>query len=238
MSQDAASVPGPPEAAACTPVQAKGPVPPSTAEKKRRPAVDAKRKREEEAERQRIEAEKKARTLQASENLEAAILAAAPSAAKVLEILQREKATATLANAVNKIAMSANARASENKARVATLWPSIEKQLQAQMAFSKNLKGGRCQKQLKLEVPIVPAEAPRQWMSEYDAKNQIMVNAKGKKLMTDSPAQLRFTADVSLGKSIGWGYTSGMLSVSDGLTFTYCKVSRTLVITGKYGLGY
>lgn len=40
-----------------------------------------------------------------------------------------------------------------------------------------------------------------------------------------------------MGKGIRWGYTSGMLSVSNGLTFTYCKMSRTLVITGKYGLG-
>ena len=32
--------------------------------------------------------------------------------------------------------------------------------------------------------------------------------------------------------------TSEMLSVSNGLTFTYCKTSREFVITGRYGLGY
>ena len=64
------------------------------------------------------------------------------------------------------------------------------------------------------------------------------MNAKGKELMTDSAAQIKFTADVPLGKSVGWGYTSGMLSVSYGFTFTYCKALRQLVITGKYGLGF
>ena len=73
---------------------------------------------------------------------------------------------------------------------------------------------------------------------KYDAEGRIFSNAKGNKMLTDTPAQLKFTADVPLGKGIGWGYTSGMLSVSDGLTFTYCKASRTLVITGKYGLGF
>ena len=68
-------------------------------------------------------------------------------------------AIATLANVVTKLAISVNAHARDTRARVATLWPSIEKQLQAQMAFSKNLKSG-CQKQLKLEVPMVPEEAP------------------------------------------------------------------------------
>ena len=63
------------------------------------------------------------------------------------------------------------------------------------MAFSKNLKGGRCQKQLKLEVPMVPEEAPRQWMNEYDTQDRIIVNANGKKLLTDSAAQLKFPLD-------------------------------------------
>ena len=67
----------------------------------------------------------------------------------VLEILKGEKITATLANVVTKLAISANAHAKETNARITTLWPSIEKQLQAQMAFSKNLKHGRCQKQLQ-----------------------------------------------------------------------------------------
>lgn len=210
--------------------------PPTSAGKQPR-AAGTKRKREE-SERQREEAEKRAKARQSTEDLEAAILAAAPSAAKVLEILKGEKVTATLANAVTKLAISANAHAEETKARIATLWPSIEKQLQAQMAFSKNLKHGRCQKQLKLEVPMVPEEAPHQWAEQYNASDRIMLNAKGKKLLADTATQLKFTADVSLGKSIGWGYTSGMLSVSDGLTFTYSKASRTLVITGKYGLGF
>ena len=99
-------------------------------------------------------------------------------------------------------------------------------------------KGLRPKKALELEVPMVPEEAPRQWMHEYIQKNLNMVNAKGQQLLTDSAAQLKFTVDVRLGQGIGWGYTSGMLTVSEGLTFTYCKASRQLVITGKYGLGY
>jgi len=197
------------------------------ATKQRKPANGAKRKRAEEAEKQREEAGKKARTDGAADDLQKAILEAAPSAQKVLEILKAEKNMATLATAITKIAMSSNSFTRETDARVRQLWPSIEKQLQAQMAFSKNLRGGYCQKQLKLEVPMVPEEAPRQWLNEYDAKGCIMLNPKGKKLVTDSAAQLKFTADVPLGKGIGWGYTSGMLSVSNGLTFTYCKVART-----------
>ena len=61
----------------------------------------------------------------------------------VLEILKGEKITATLANVVTKLAISANAHAKETKARITTLWPSMQKQLQAQMALSKNLKHGR-----------------------------------------------------------------------------------------------
>ena len=52
-----------------------------------------------------------------------------------LEILKGEKITATLANVVTKLAISANAHAKETKARITTLWPSMQKQLQAQMAF-------------------------------------------------------------------------------------------------------
>ncbi|CAK0880237.1 unnamed protein product [Prorocentrum cordatum] len=104
---------------------------------------------------------------QSASSLEAASLAAAPSAVKVLEILKGERVTATPANVVTRMAMVSKAHAGETRARVATLRPSIEKQLQAQMAFSKNLKLGRCQKQLKLEVPMVPEEAPRLWINEY-----------------------------------------------------------------------
>lgn len=175
--------------------------------------------------------------LQQGENLEAALLAAAPSAAKVLELLKAEKVTATLANVVTKLAIAAKARSAENNARVVTLWPSIEKQLQAQMAFSKNLKNG-CRKQLKLEVPMVPAEAPESWLKQYEIQERIMVNDKGKKLVTDSASQLKFTANVALGKGCGWGWTTGSLVVQNGLTFIYCKRTRQLTITGKYGLGF
>lgn len=234
-----AASPAEPKADARTPapaekaVQALSPA----AAKPRKPANGAKRKRAEEADKQHEEAEKKARSIGAAEDLQKAILDAAPSAPKILEILKAEPNLANLANAITRIAMSANSFTRETDARVRQLWPSIEKQLQAQMAFSKNLRGGHCQKQLKLEVPMVPAEAPRQWLKEYDADGRIMLNPKGKKLVTDSVSQLKFTADVPLGKGIGWGYSSGMLSVSSGLSFTYCKVTRTLVITGKYGLG-
>lgn len=182
------------------------------------------------------EEEAKRAQLQQSENLEAALLEAAPSAAKVFDLLKAEEVTATLANVVTKLAIAAKARSAENNARVLTLWPSIEKQLEAQMAFSKNLKSG-CRKQLKLEVPMVPAEVPESWLKKYESQDRIMVNDKGKKLVTDSASQLKFTANVALAKCCGWGRTSGSLVVQNGLTFTYCKRTRQLTITGKYGLG-
>ena len=73
----------------------------------------------------------------------------------VLEILKGEKITATLANVVTKLAISANAHAKETKARITTLWPSMQKQLQAQMAFSKNLKHGRWQNWQRVAILIV-----------------------------------------------------------------------------------
>merc|ERR1719507_2384436 len=94
----AASVSEPCEAALSTPVHGAGadraPAPPPTTEKQRRSTAGAKRKRDEEAKRDREEVEKKAKLAHATENIEKAILAAAPSAAKVLEILRSEKASA------------------------------------------------------------------------------------------------------------------------------------------------
>lgn len=204
--------------------------PPSSAKK----GPPAKRKRDQD---KKDEEAKKAVMEEGMHNLEAALLQAAPSAAKVLEVLKTEKVTPTLANVVTKLAIAAKARSTENKARVETLWPSILKQLQAQMAFSKNLKRG-CQKQLKLEVPMVPIEAPESWLKKFESEGRIIVNDKDKKLLTDSASQLKFTADVPLGKGCGWGYTANSLVVGNGLTFTYSKLSRQLTITGKYGLGF
>jgi len=236
-SPDAPSSPAPGvdiEKDATTPVRGQPAAPSSTIKSKKPPA---KRKLDQQAKAEQEEACKRAR-MEQCENLEAAFIAAAPSAANVLEILKAEKNLGTLANAITKLASAAKARAAENKARVQTLWPSIEKQLQAQMAFSKNLKRG-CQKQLKLEVPMVPIEAPQLWLKQYEENGRIMLNAKKeKKLVTDSASQLKFTADVPLGKGCGWGWTAGSLVVENGLTFTYCKHSRQLTITGKYGLGF
>ena len=56
-----------------------------------------------------------------------------------------EKALLAFSRSIGQLTAHPRGSARETRARVATLWLSIEKQLQAQMAFPKNLKGGRCQ---------------------------------------------------------------------------------------------
>ena len=71
-------------------------------------------------------------------------------------------------------------------------------------------------------------------MDDYDAKGRIMVDARtGKKLLTHTAESIKFTTDVSL---FSREYGEARLCLSDGLTFTYCKKSKLLSITGKYVL--
>lgn len=193
---------------------------PLSEDKQQRLAGSTKRKREEDAKHQSSEVQ------EAAEELKAAILTAAPSPSEVLGVIKNVKCKVTLANAISKVAISANAFEKEMSDRVATLWPSIEKQLQSQMSFSRSLRSSVCRKALKLEVPMVPEEAPKQWLNQYKTNGCL------KEILIDSEELLKFSASVQLTKKVG----IQTLIVFDGLAFSYCKITRKLTITGKYGL--
>ena len=145
----------------------------------------------------------------------------------MLEILKTQENMATLANAITNIAMSANSM----ERYVWKLWDRTLNQLRSQMTFSHDLWGGQRKKHLKLEVPMVPEETPRQWCSCFDTK-----------LVMDSATHLKFTADIRLSNPYDWVYREGlmpasnMLRVYKDLSFTYRKTDLTLVITGEYAL--
>merc|ERR1711907_641654 len=92
---------------------------------------------------------------------------------------------ATLANAIARIATSAKQKnccnglcESLRSQRIAKLWPSIEERLAVQMRSNSG--------QLKLEVQMVPEEAPRQWLDAYREKGRM------KQLLADTRSQLKF----------------------------------------------
>lgn len=219
--------------------------------KSREPTSGTKRKRGEDAEEQcetpcaivsEEQRETKARIRDAVENLEQALRAAAPSATKVLEILEAEYSTVTLANAIARLAASANDEKQKKKARccdsvceglrsqrVAKLWPSIQERLEKQMLFNEFQKDDAqvTQKDLpvsrvKLEVQMVPEEAPRQWLKEYETEGRI------KQMVADTRSQLKFIATIPL----GFGRIFNGLEHRE-LTFAYCKSSKKLLITDK-----
>jgi len=227
-----------------TPVLASPPLPssprctspsPPALRKSREPASSAKRKRSERAEVESEQVQKKAHIRDAIKNLEGALLAAAPSAGKVLELLEGQSSV-TLANAIARLAASANAGRRCDKEnggrccdslceclrsqRAEKLWPSIKERLENQMRFSSSYEDDQSQGRLKLEVRMVPEEAVRQWLNEYLTLKQ---------LVADTKAHLKFRAVVDL----GLGHVSNGLEQAE-LTFALCKVSHKLVITGKH----